>query len=107
LLPVGKRRLGDGMRFLQVLTIIMAVLIVAGTTVLLVVIAKRLGGGGRVATPIVAVLDEPSGARIAAIAAAGDRLAVQLQGGGPDRVLLLDPHSGAVVGRIALRGGGP
>ena len=37
-----------------------------------------------------------------ALGAAGDRLAVLLQGGGPDRVLLLDPRSGQVVGRVGL-----
>jgi len=31
-----------------------------------------------------------------------DRLAVQLQGGGADRVVLVDPDSGAVAGRITL-----
>ena len=105
-MPVGKRRLGDGMRFLKVLTIVMGVLIVLATTVLIVVIARRLS------TPpapvaVAVLLDEPSGTRIAGIASAGDWLAVQLQGGGPDRVVLLDARSGAVVRRIGLRAGGP
>ena len=94
------------MRFLKVLVIVMGVVIVVATTVLIVLIARRIGGGPA-AGPVVAtsvLLDEPAGTRIAAIAAAGDRLAVQLQGGGVDRILLLDPHSGAVVGRIGLRG---
>ncbi len=100
--------MGGGMRFLKWVTIGMAVLIVVGMTVLLVVIAKRLGGsGGAASGPVAAVLDEPTGTRIAGIAAVGDRLAVQLQGGGSDRVLLLDARSGAVVGRVTLRGGGP
>ncbi len=99
--------MGSGMRFLRGLTIAMAVLIVVGTTVLLVLIAKRLGGAGVVTVPAAAVLEEPAGTHIVAIAAVGDRLAVQLQGGGPDRVLLLDARSGAVVGRIGLRGSGP
>jgi Family of unknown function (DUF6476) len=93
------------MRFLKVITIAMAVLIVVGTTVLLVVIARRLSGGTVATAPIAAVLDEPAGTRIAGIAATGDRLAVQLQGGGSDRVLLLDPRTGAVVGRVGLRAG--
>jgi hypothetical protein len=99
--------MGSGMRFLKVLTIVMAVLIVVGTTVLLVAIARRLGGSGVVLAPVAAVLDEPAGTRIAGIAAVGDRLAVQLQGGGPDRVLLLDAHTGAVAGRIGLPASGP
>ena len=99
--------MGNGMRFLKVLTIAMAVLIVVGTTALLVVIAKRLGSGAVVTAPIAAVLDEPVGTHIAGIAAAGERLAVWLQGGGPDRVLLVDPRTGAVAGRIGLRASGP
>ena len=63
--------------------------------------------GAPAAAPAVAtsvLLEEPVGTRIAAIAAVGDRLAVQLQGGGADRIVLLDTHSGAVVGRVGLRG---
>jgi hypothetical protein len=48
------------------------------------------------------LLDEPAGTRIAGIASAGDRLAVRLQGGGSDRVVLVDPRTGAVAGRIGL-----
>jgi hypothetical protein len=89
------------MRGLKILTIGMAVLIVAGVVVLGVTIARRLGTPlpGMAATVL---LDEPPGTRIAGIAAVQDRLAVQLQGGGPDRVLLLDAKSGAVQGRIGL-----
>jgi hypothetical protein len=78
----------------------MGLLILGGTAVLGVVLARRVGGGA--AAPVSVVLDEPAGTRIAGIAAAGDRLAVQLQGGGPDRLVLVDPRSGAAVGRIGL-----
>ena len=93
------------MRFLKVLTIGMAVLIVVATTVLVVVIARRIGGAGTAPAPapVAVLLDEPAGTRIAAIASAGNRLAVQLQGGGADRVVLVDPRTGAVAGRIGLR----
>ena len=49
-----------------------------------------------------AVLDEPAGTQIVPIAALSDRLALQLQGGGPDRVVVLDMRSGREVGRAAL-----
>jgi len=89
------------MKALKALTIVMGLLIVGGTAVLAVVLARRMGGGA--AAPSVAVLlDEPAGTRIAGIAGAGDRLAVQLQGGGPDRVVLLDPHTGAPTGHVGL-----
>jgi hypothetical protein len=90
------------MRFLKVLTIAMGVLIVVATTVLVVVIARRLGGAGPVPAQTALLLDEPAGTQIAGIAAVGDRLAVALRGGGPDRVVLIDPRSGAVTGRIGL-----
>ena len=93
------------MRILRVLVIVMGVFIVVATTVLIVLIVHRLSGTpvtGQ-ATAITAQLDELAGTHIVTIVAAGDRLAIQLQGGGPDRVVLLDPRNGAVVGRIALR----
>jgi hypothetical protein len=105
-MQMGKGRVG-GMRFLKVLTIGMGVLIVVATTVLVVLIAGRIGGAGTAPASFAVLLDEPVGTRIAGIASAGDRLALQLQGGGPDRVLLVDPRSGKVAGRIGLRGGAP
>lgn len=94
--------MGGGMRALKVATIAMGVLIVLGTTAIIVTIVKRATVGPAVGTPFAAVLDEPAGTGIAGIAAVRDRLAVQLHGGGPDRVLLVDPASGAVVGRVTL-----
>jgi hypothetical protein len=99
---------GDGMRAVKIATIAMGVLILLGTTVILVTIVKRTmfdpTGSGPAAPEIAfaALLDEPAGTAIAGIAAAGDRLAVQLRGGGTDRVVLINPVSGAVVGRIGL-----
>jgi hypothetical protein len=89
------------MQALKALTITMGVLIFLGTAVLAVVLARRMGSGSTV-PPLSVLLDEPAGTRIAAIAGAGDRLAVQLQGGGPDRLVLIDPHTGAAVGRVGL-----
>jgi hypothetical protein len=60
------------------------------------------GPAGLPEKPFAAVLDEPAGTGIAGIASVRDRLAVQLRGGGMDRVLLIDPVSGAVVGRMSL-----
>jgi hypothetical protein len=99
---------GNGMRALKVLTIVMGVMILAGTGVLVAVIAHRVSAPAAGVTPVgggapsALVLDEPVGTRIAGVAAAGDRLALQLQGGGADRVVLVDPRSGVVAGRISL-----
>ena len=95
-----------GMRALTAVTIFMGVLIVVGTGTLIAVIVHRSVSPSAVSTPVRPLalhLDEPTGSRIAAIAGAGDRLAVEVQGGGSgDRVVLVDPHSGVVTGRITL-----
>jgi hypothetical protein len=103
-----RKLVGSGMRALTALTIVMGVLILVGTAVLVAVVAHRMSspasGGVPVAAgaPLALVLDEPAGTHIAGVAAAADWLAVRLQGGGVDRVVLVDPRSGAVTGRIAL-----
>jgi len=48
------------------------------------------------------VLDEPEGTHIAGVSLATDRVAVQLQGGGADRVVVVDTRAGRVVARIGL-----
>ncbi len=100
--------MGDGtLRMLKIASIGMAVLIVLGTSGLFVVMMKRgvstpTAAPAMTTTPLAAVLDEPVGTRIVGIAVVHDRLAVQLQGGGVDRVLLVDPRTGAVAGRVSL-----
>ncbi|HQT78190.1 MAG TPA: hypothetical protein PLD10_14135 [Rhodopila sp.] len=92
------------MRALKIATIVMGVLIVGGTMALIIVVARRSATPTVAALPasMSATLDEPVGTRIAGIAAVQDRLAVQLQGGGTDRVVLIDPRTGSVAGRISL-----
>ena len=96
--------MGGGMRALKIATIAMGVLIALGTTVVVVTIVKRTmsGPAGLPDRTFAAVLDEPAGTGIVGIASVRDRLAVQLHGGGADRVLLIDPASGAIVGRVSL-----
>jgi hypothetical protein len=90
------------MRALKSAVIIMGVLIVVGTATLAVLIIQKLGSIGATAARAPTVLDEPPGTHIAGMTAAGDRLAVQLQGGGTDRVVVIDLRSLAITGRIAL-----
>jgi hypothetical protein len=109
--------MGDGMRALKIATIVMAVLIVIGTTTLIITIVRRASAPAPALTSpvpdsptaaapwpasLAAVLDEPAGTRIAEMVAVRDRLAIRLQGGGPDRVVLIDLATGAVAGRISL-----
>ncbi len=103
------------MRGLQVAVIVMGVLIVAGVAVIGVTIARRTFMAqevpresirdvpGRDATLRDLQLDEPEGTRIVAVSGQAPRLAVQLQGGGPDRVVLVDLQDGRILGRLTLR----
>ena len=78
------------MRGLQVAVIVMGVLIVAGVAVIGVTIAKRTFGGPEAAVLRDVVLDEPQGSRIVAVSAGPQGMMVLVQGGGPDRVLVID-----------------
>ncbi len=93
------------MRAVKIAAAVMAVLIVLGTTVLIGALFKRASNPGAPAVmtaSAAAVMDEPAGTGIVNIAAVGDRLAVQLHGGGPDRVVFVDPRTATVAGRISL-----
>ena len=94
------------MRAVKSAVAIMSVLIVVGTVVIVVTLFNRMSGPAAApAAPVLATaaaMDEPAGTTIAGIAAVGDRLAVQLHGGGPDRVVFVDPHTATVAGRISL-----
>lgn len=94
------------MRALKVLTIAMGIAIVVATAALAVLIARRLSAPVRPPS-YTAALREQAGARIAGVAGLQDRLAVWIQGGGPDRILLLDPRSGDVTGTVTLQNEAP
>jgi hypothetical protein len=88
------------MRALKVAVVVMGVLIVGGVATIAVVLTRRLAG---IPAPVASVtLNEPAGTHIAATALSGDRLALQLTGAGPERVVVLDLRSGRVVGQAAL-----
>ena len=89
------------MRGLQVAVIAMGVLIVAGVAVIGVTIARRTYGAPEAMRDV--QLDEPDGTRIVAVSGQPQRLLVQLQGGGPDRVVMVDLQDGKVYGRLTLR----
>jgi hypothetical protein len=88
------------------LVIVLGVVMVAMAGAVVVALVHRAGGAGSLSAASVAaslVLDEPAGSRILSISPAGDRLAVLLQGGGPDRVVFVDPARDRVAGRMSLR----
>ncbi len=88
------------MRALKVLVVVMGLLIVAGVVVVVATIAQRMNPAKLAAVP--EPLDEPVGTRIAQISAAGDRVVLLLQGGGPDRVAVLDLRTGQVIAHAGL-----
>ena len=91
------------MRGLVALVVAMGVLILIGTALLIVVVVERVSGPpARPPAAFAVTLDEPAGTRIVGIAPVGGRMAMELQGGGPDGVVVVDPDSGAVVGRVGL-----
>ncbi len=88
------------MRWLMGAVIGMGVLIVAGILLLGVLVAQRTRAPGTAATVI---LDEAIGTRIAGVAGNGpDHVLVQLQGGGPDRIIVIDLSHSRRKSRISL-----
>jgi hypothetical protein len=75
----------------------MGVLILAGTVTLVVLLVQRVGGTGGTWE---AALDQPAGTRIAGVAAADGGVAVWLQRPDGERVVVVDPKRGRVLGEI-------
>lgn len=102
------------MRALIALVVVMGLAILIGSTTLVVLLVQRahaptvasLSGATVPApttpAPATLTLSEPEGTRIAATAVAGDRLVVQLSGGGPDRLVVLDLRANTLLARVAL-----
>jgi hypothetical protein len=90
------------MGVVKVLAVLMGVLIIVGSTVVVVTIIKRTTTAESTDAGAAVVLDEPAGTRIGGIAAVSNRLAVLLQGAGPDRIVLVDPGTGKQAGSVAL-----
>lgn len=88
------------MLWLRVAVVGMGVLIVAGVVVLGVTLGSRMSGGNVAIASV--LLDEPIGTRIMGVSMLPDRVGVQLQGGGPDRVVVVDTKLGRVLGRVGL-----
>lgn len=87
------------MRALKIIMAVMGVLIVAGVVGLGVTISQRISAP-KLTAP--ALLDEPEGTHIVKISTSGDRVVLLLQGGGPDRVVVLDLRQGQVIARTGL-----
>ncbi|MFC7541325.1 DUF6476 family protein [Siccirubricoccus deserti] len=88
------------MRALKGLVIGMGVLIVVGTLTLVVLLVQRGGGGTGGGTRWEAALGQPEDARIAGVAAAESGIAVWVQRPDGDRVVVVEPKHGRVLGEI-------
>jgi hypothetical protein len=91
---------------LKTLVIVLGVVILAMMATLVVGLAYKMRATEPAETAPAAtylVLNEPAGTRIVAISPAGDLLAILLQGGGQDRVFLIDPVHARMVRRIQLQ----
>lgn len=78
----------------------MGVLIVAGTVALVVLVVQRAGAGGAEERLGVQHLGQPAGTRIVSVAALEGRLAVHVVRPDGERVLLVEPRRGRVVGEL-------
>ena len=97
----GAAERGWSVGALKVLVVLMGVLIVGGTVTLVALLVQRVGdASGGAAWQ--AALDQPEGARIGGLAAAGNAIGVWVQRADGDRVLILDPKRGRVTGEIRL-----
>jgi hypothetical protein len=85
---------------LKWLVTVMGVLIVAGTVTLAVLLVQRLGGAAGEAATAPAHLGQPAGTRILSVATAEGRLAVLVARPDGERVLLVDPRRGRVLGEL-------
>jgi hypothetical protein len=89
------------MAALKAVVVILGVLIVLGTGLLVYLLAS----GGRTGSSVAAQtsLALPKGAAVAGMAGLGDRLALHVtQPGAPDRILIVDPARGRLLGTITL-----
>ena len=87
----------------------MGVLILAGTVTLVTLVVQRMSAAARDAArtqaPAARVngsLGQPAGSRVAGLAGAGDRVALWVTRPDGERVLLLDPRTGAVAAELRL-----
>jgi hypothetical protein len=78
----------------------MGVLIVAGTVGLAVLIVQRLGAGANEAVMPPAHLGQPAGTRILSVAPVEGHLAVLVTRPDGERVLLVEPRRGRVMGEL-------
>ena len=96
-------------RPLMMVVIGLGILVVLATTVVIVKVVKDIISGSshgvassESVTLTTKMLSQPAGSHIVTIAGVDGRLSVLINGGGPDRILFVDPASGQVTGQLML-----
>jgi hypothetical protein len=99
------------MKAIKALVIFMGVLLFAGLGLLVYAMSTKARQGASppaIATAVTAAefgrveVPVPAGVRIEQMVAAGERVVLRLSGAGPDRLLVLDPAAGRLVGSFEL-----
>ena len=90
-------------RPLLIAVIGMGVLILLVTTVVIVKLVKDVVTAPAAnVTLTTTMLHQPAGSHIVTITTVGGRLGVLLNGGGPDRILFVDPETGKIAAQLML-----
>jgi hypothetical protein len=93
----------EKVRPLLIAVIAMGVLILLVTTVVVVKLVKDMVSGPPPSVTLTTtMLRQPAGSHIVTITTVGDRLGVLVSGGGPDRILFVEPDTGKVAGQLML-----
>jgi hypothetical protein len=98
-------------RPLMMVVIGLGILVVLATTVVIVKVVKDIITGSSHSaasastdsvTLTTSMLSQPAGSHIVTIAGVDGRLSVLINGGGPDRILFVDPSTGHVTGQLMM-----
>jgi hypothetical protein len=96
------------MKAIKILVAVMGLLLIAGLGLLGYGLTSKTGKSGRAAAPPASVQFDavsvplPAGARTEQMMVVADRIVLRMVGGGPDRLVVLDPAAGTVVGSFVL-----
>jgi hypothetical protein len=89
-------------RPLLIAVIAMGVLIVLVTTVVVVKLVRDVVAAPASVTLTTTMLHQPAGSHIVTMTTVDGRLGLLINGGGPDRILFVDPGTGQVAGQLML-----
>jgi hypothetical protein len=89
-------------RPLLIAVIAMGVLIVLVTTVVVVKLVRDVVAAPASVTLTTTMLHQPAGSHIVTMTTVDGRLGLLINGGGPDRILFVDPGTGQVDGQLML-----